>query len=442
MLIRFASRVVQLTLVLGLLATLTGSVTAAAGDLDPTFGSPKGFVTTDISTATDVANAVAIQADGKIIAAGYSSYGGITAKDFTLVRYSSAGVPDVGFGLGGKVVTSVAAGNLNDLINAIALQADGNIVVAGPVNISGGKSVFGVARYLSLTGALDPSFGAGGLVTTSLSLNNDIPTAIAIQGDQKIVVGGSANANFAVARYRPNGALDTATFGAGLGFVTTDFGGTDLANALVIQPADGKIILGGDSTFGVTGRNFALARYTSVGGLDPTFNSAGTVVTNFHFHSNDVIEGLALQSTGKIVAAGYSDSGAADVVVDGGSRTGGSGKATADPVSVAASGTATGGSVQGASGGSGAVHDRTGHTGNTHSGGSGAITVAPQPGATATAPPTHPGASAAAGGSAAPVHRDGFFRIGAGEGRMDKRHNAGDVGLIQRFFRYGFFLLG
>ena len=217
---KFTAFVAQLGMVAVLLAALAGSANAAAGDLDTSFGSPKGFVTTDISTATDEANAVAVQADGKIIAAGYSSYGGITARDFTLVRYSAAGVPDSGFGLGGKKVTAVANGNLNDLINAIALQTDGNIVVAGPVNISGGKSVFGVARYLSATGALDPSFGSGGIVTTSLSLNNDIPTALVIQSDHKIVVGGSANGNFAVARYTATGALDTATFGAGTVLIT------------------------------------------------------------------------------------------------------------------------------------------------------------------------------------------------------------------------------
>src|SRR5579859_3576443 len=308
---KLRSLVVQLMLVSVLLVSLTGSASAAAGDLDTTFGNPNGFVTTDIDTVDNVANAVAIQADGKIIAAGYSRFGGTTAKDFTLVRYSAAGVLDGGFGLGGKVKTSVAVGNLDDAINAMALQTDGNIVVAGPVNVSGGKSVFGVARYLSLTGALDPNFGTGGVVTTSLSLNPDIPTAIAIQADHKIVVAGSSNNNFAVARYNTNGTLDTAGFGAGQGFVTTDFGGTDLAKALVIQPADGKIILGGDTT-GATGRDFALARYTSAGVLDTTFNSTGKVVTNFLLHSNDFIQGLALQSDGKIVAAGYSDSAGTD----------------------------------------------------------------------------------------------------------------------------------
>jgi uncharacterized delta-60 repeat protein len=193
----------------------------------------------------------------------------------------------------------------------MAVQTDGNIVVAGPVNISGGKSVFGVARYLSVSGNLDPSFGAGGIVTTSLSVNNDIPMAIAIQADHKIVVAGSANNNFAVARYNANGTLDTATFGGGQGFTITDFGGTDLATALVIQPADGMLILGG-STTGGTGRDFALARYTSAGVLDTGFNGTGKVTTNFLLHSNDFIQGLALQSTGKIVAAGYSGVGGVD----------------------------------------------------------------------------------------------------------------------------------
>jgi uncharacterized delta-60 repeat protein len=308
--------VANLTLCLLFLASLTGNGNAAAGDLDLTFNG-KGFTTTNIS-AKDEAFAVAIQPDGKIVAAGYSTGIG-TAKDFTLVRYNSNGTPDINFGTGGKVITQAATGNLNDVINGMALQSDGNIVVAGAADISGGKSDFVVARYISTTGTLDPGFGVGGIVLTSLSTKNDTASAVAIQIDKKILVGGSSDGNFALVRYNPNGTLDTSF--NGVGSVTTDFGGNDLAGAMLLQP-DGNIVLGGSTNFGATGNNFALARYTTTGALDTTFNSTGKVITNFLAHSNEFIEALALTSDDKIVAAGRVNSNVSDFAIARYTKTG------------------------------------------------------------------------------------------------------------------------
>ena len=125
----FTALVIHVTMVVVLLATLTSSVNAAAGDLDPTFGSPNGFVTTDIS-GDDVAFAVVVQADGKIVAAGYSSHGGITARDFTLARYTAAGVLDTTFNGTGKVVTNFSL-HSREFIEGLALQSTGKIVAVG-----------------------------------------------------------------------------------------------------------------------------------------------------------------------------------------------------------------------------------------------------------------------------------------------------------------------
>ncbi len=283
------------------------STRAAAGDLDPSFNL-SGFTTTDLLGTKDQALALAIQKDGKLIAAGYSTGIG-TAKDFSLVRYNPDGSRDLAFGIGGKVITQAVPGNQNDVINAIALQPDGNIVVAGAADVSGGNSDFVIARYISTTGTLDPSFGVGGIVITALSSKNDIASALAIQKDRHILVGGSSDGNFALARYNPNGSLDSSLHG--VGFVTTDFGKNDLAHAMLLQPDD-KIVLGGESDAGATGTDFALARYTSTGDPDVAFNGSGRVVTNFSLHSNEFINALALQANGKIIAVGRTNSNISD----------------------------------------------------------------------------------------------------------------------------------
>ena len=262
---------------------------AAAGDLDPTFGNG-GKVTTDFG-GSDVANALAIQPDGKIVVAGNTS-----DLSLVLARYNGNGSLDTTFGTGGSVVTGLLRGS------DVVIQPDGKIVVAGD---SDGD--FAVARFNS-NGSLDTSFGIGGVVTTDFSGEADQSFAVALRSDGKIVAAGRAfNFNkgtfvdFALARYNSDGSLD-AGFGSG-GKVTTHFGFRDNEQALdvALQP-DGKIIAAGAVV--ATFSDFALARYNNDGSLDASFGSGGKVTTDF-FIDDDVANGLALQSDGRIVAAGF-----------------------------------------------------------------------------------------------------------------------------------------
>ena len=275
-----------------------------AGVLDTTFGGGDGKVTTDIVTAdADYATAVAIQADGKIVVAGYSNGSG--TNDFALARYTAAGVLDTTFGGGdGKLVTDIVTAD-QDFAYAVAIQADGKIVVAGTSNGSGTND-FALARYTT-AGALDATFGTGGKVTTDIvTADNDIASAMVIQADGKIIVSGRSNGSgsfdFALARYTTAGALD-ATFGTG-GKVTTDIvtADNDIASAMVIQ-ADGKIIVSGRSN-GSGSFDFALARYTTAGALDATFGTGGKVTTDI---GADYGYAVAIQADGKIVVAGTSN---------------------------------------------------------------------------------------------------------------------------------------
>ncbi|RNL73939.1 hypothetical protein EBF04_29975 [Streptomyces sp. I6] len=192
------------------------------------------------------------------------------------------------------------------------LQADGKIVAAG-FSTAGGTSDFALARY-DTNGTLDAAFGTGGLVTTDFGPGSfDQASGVAVQADGKIVAAGLSDTgglgDFALARYNTNGTLDAA-FGTG-GLVTTDFGGsTDQAFGVVLQ-ADGKIVAAGSSTTGGTD-DFALARYDTNGTLDATFGTGGLVTTDFGPGSFDQAFGVAVQADGKIVAAGLSDTGGTD----------------------------------------------------------------------------------------------------------------------------------
>jgi uncharacterized delta-60 repeat protein len=298
-------------------------------DADPVTGfgaAHTGIVTTAIGSLKDYALALGIQSsDGKIVAAGYSFNN--NKYDFALVRYNTDGSLDTGFGTGGKVTTSIGNGSLNDYANALGIQSDGKIVAAG-YSYNGAKYNITLVRY-NADGSLDADpvtgFGAAhtGIVTTAIgsgSTIDDRAHALVVQSDGKIVAAGSSydntssKYNFALVRYNTDGSLDTSgTPGTGFGttgIVTTPVGSDgywDFANALGIQ-SDGKIVAAGSSNSG-SNYDFALVRYNTDGSLDTTFNATGTkpgIVTTPIGSSDDFALALGVQPDHNIVVAGYS----------------------------------------------------------------------------------------------------------------------------------------
>ncbi len=293
-----------------------------AGTLDDTFGLSQGIVVTDFG-GTDLANAMAVQPDGKIVVAGYTTVNG--DKDFALARYHPDGSPDAGFGTDGKVTISFGPPSSDDLVYAVALQRDGRIVVAGSSTLllaSGstgtGGSDFALARYYP-DGSLDGSFGAGGKVTTDFNGGDDVAYALAIEEDGKIVAVGYAsngvNTDFALARYSADGSLDPSFDTDGR--VTTAIGaGDDGARAVALQQTlqnSGpvvRIVVAGSAAGQAGGLDFALARYHLDGSLDTGFGASGIVSTDFGTGQSavqDTAYALALQFDGKIVLAGSSN---------------------------------------------------------------------------------------------------------------------------------------
>ena len=272
------------------------------GVLDSSFGGT-GFVTTSFSTNDDAANAIAVQSDGKIVVAG-TSYNGANV-DFAVARYNSNGTPDDSFGTSGRVTTAIDTSV--DVANAVAIQPDGKIVVAGYAVIGGTAVDFAVARYRT-NGTLDPSFGSFGRVATALGAGGAVGSALAIQPDGKILVAGytlptlaGAAADFGLARYTTNGVPDASFDGDGK--VTTSIGlGNDFAVALALQ-SDGKIVVGGSSTIGAH-LEFTAVRYTKDGWLDDLYGVGGRAITEFGDNADNTAYALTLDSLGRAVIAG------------------------------------------------------------------------------------------------------------------------------------------
>ena len=275
------------------------------GTFDTSFGGGTGRSLAGFG-GVDVGEAVALQPDGRIVVAGWSSANGL--PDFAVARLlNPQGDFDTSFGGG----TGRSLGNFgaHDFGEAMALQPDGRIVVAGSSNASGTND-FAVARLLNPQGTFDGSFGGG----TGRSLANfggsDHGEAVALQPDGRIVVAGDSNVSgttdFAVARLLAGGGLDNSFAGDGKSAV--DFGGAAVAEEMVLQP-DGKIIVAGRS-----GDNFVVARLQPNGLLDSTFGNAGKSVVDFG--GSDRGEAVALQPDGRVVVAGSSDaSGTFDFAV-------------------------------------------------------------------------------------------------------------------------------
>jgi uncharacterized delta-60 repeat protein len=287
------------------------------GTLDSTFGTG-GKVKTNFGDF-DYVGALALQSDGKIVAAGMTRVN--FSPDFAVARYNSNGTLDSTFGVGGRVITDFGG---PAQAFAAGVQSDGKILVAGYAHLAEGWDV-ALVRY-NINGTLDTTFGTGGKKTTPFAVPSVAQASgLGIQKDGKIVIAGltivNNVSNFALARYNTNGTLDS-TFRAG-GKAATDFGADDRAFSMALQ-SDGKIVAAG-----MAGTNFALSRYNTNGTLDVTFGSGGKVITDFG-GANDVALGVAVRTDGKIVAVGrgsgfalarYNSDGTLDATFGSGGKT-------------------------------------------------------------------------------------------------------------------------
>ena len=307
-------------------------VQAAAGDLDTSFG-VGGRVVTDVSDYTgESGQDVALQRDGKILVAGYAVRSSDGTSDFVVLRYNSDGSLDTSFGVDGKVLTDF--GNANNLAHAIALQLDGRIIVAGRAYTSG-VSNFAVARY-DVNGNLDPSFGIQGKTTINFKGKGNKALFswvkdIAIQFDGRIVLAGEADAKLGLARVNTDGSIDPQ-FGVN-GKTIVDLsgggGGGSSAYTVAIQIVDSeeRIVTAGYAAPRRGSIDFGLARFKADGTLDNSFDGDGKVITDFA-GGEDSAKGIVIDASNRIVVAGtcgginfalarYNTNGTLDSTLDG-----------------------------------------------------------------------------------------------------------------------------
>jgi uncharacterized delta-60 repeat protein len=288
------------------LETLEDRCVPSAGQLDPTFGNG-GIVTTDIGGPTNnEARAVAAsQGDGKVVVVGNGYSSALSTSQVMVARYNTDGSLDTGFGSGGEV-------NYNGTATAVSVDAAGRIVVAGTGPYDG--SQFVVTR-LKADGSFDTSFGSGGVSPLSFGSGYAYfqSERLAIDSSGDILIAGTSSRSlpypytdpdFAVARLHTDGSLDTS-FGSG-GLATVNIGTEETAD-LALDSA-GHIVIAGTSLNGATGYDFAVARLNADGSLDTSFGSSGKTVFSFGTgFTSDRARGVAIDSGGHIVVAGYTD---------------------------------------------------------------------------------------------------------------------------------------
>ncbi|MDD2949815.1 MAG: hypothetical protein PHU29_03405, partial [Sulfuricurvum sp.] len=237
------------------------------GSLDTTFGT-NGKVSTDLGTNFDSGKDITLQADGKILVAGFSN------EVFALVRYNSDGSLDTSFDSDGIVLTAVSD---YSAAQSVTVLDNGKIIVAG-FSGSGSSSDFAVVRYNS-DGSLDTTFSDDGMIITPVGTSADIAYSVVIQSDGKILLGGYATnstTDFAIVRYNIDGSLDTS-FGVS-GKISTDIGtDSNIGYSMSLQP-DGKIVVVGTATIDGS-RDFTVVRYNIDGSLDTSFDGDGIVTT-------------------------------------------------------------------------------------------------------------------------------------------------------------------
>ena len=283
----------------------------APGDVDLAFGD-RGARSVSFGSGYAEATDVAIDpADGAVVLAGVSTgeADNDPRGDFAVARLGADGAPDATFGVDGRVRTPIGT---FAQANAVVVQDDGKVVVAGHVTPELGSldADFALVRY-HRDGSLDTTFGGDGIVTQSFR-TPAYATELALEPGGGLLVAGVASndrdsfntSDFVVARYLPDGTLDTS-FGGG-GTVETDVrGGPDFLDALVVLP-DGSVVVGGSSDQpdpqAPSETQVALVRYLPDGTPDASFGEGGVALAETG--PFEELTGVAVQADGSLVAAG------------------------------------------------------------------------------------------------------------------------------------------
>lgn len=268
------------------------------GSFDTSFGN-QGIVIIETSSS-DVAEALSIQQDGKIVLAGYSN------DHFAVLRLNTDGSIDTDFGVNGWAITQFESAL--SFIMDIEIQEDGKIVQAGFL-LNSYEPIEMAASRLNTDGTIDTAFGTNGKVRFNIGEGNDFVSSVALQNDGKIILGGHSwisneelRHDFALVRLNSDGSQDTSYGDNGVATAQI-VDGANYTSSIVIQE-DQKVVLSG-STVKLQDYRLGLVRFDTDGSLDETFGGDGTGMVSPNLNGQDSFgEGLALQEDGKIIMVG------------------------------------------------------------------------------------------------------------------------------------------
>lgn len=276
---------------------LTGSLflQAQSGDLDATFNG-NGVAIGNYTEDNNSADAMVVQADGKIVVAGGTGYA--SNIEIGVSRLNTDGTVDTTFGTDG--VTLINSGWIKSFVYDMDVQPDGKIVLAG-YRWNNETGDFLMVR-LNEDGSLDDSFGTNGIAIIDNG-ETEVAESFTILPDGKFIISGYVFDNFSMIRINHDGTVDT-TFGNN-GWVITEFGDSSSYSFVTTVNADGRIVLGGMLLGFDNKYKYAAAAYNSDGSLDTSFGTDGKVILNVG-NDNDFGIRLIQLEDGKILFGGHS----------------------------------------------------------------------------------------------------------------------------------------
>jgi uncharacterized delta-60 repeat protein len=269
------------------------------GTLDASFAA-FGKSTFFVSNGTDVPNSVALQSDGKIVIVGSAGTG--PASNFAALRLSGTGSNDSTFGSGGRLQVSFGTGE--DVAYDVAVQDDGKLLMAGYSTINSNRDL-SIVR-LNVNGTFDTTFATGGGLTVNFDEREDIAKAVEVSSNGEIFLAGqtrlpSGEANLIVLKLTAKGTLDTSFGNNGISIAFTGQGAE--LSSLKLLP-DNSLLGAGSVETGST-RSIVLFRIDAQGNLDTGFGPAGSIVTASNSNVSFIANDLVSQENGKIIIAGY-----------------------------------------------------------------------------------------------------------------------------------------
>ncbi|MFO0357199.1 MAG: T9SS type A sorting domain-containing protein [Sphingobacteriaceae bacterium] len=276
------------------------------GTIDNSFGTNGWITTTVVPNFNCNAFALELQSDGKIVVGAETNDTANTSPlsgKFLILRYNSNGTLDNSFASNGILsVTNTSTVDPLTFTSDLIIQPDGKIVLCG-CNYSTANSTNLIFIRANTNGSLDNTFGTNGVASLATTLGSPFPMCMAIQTDNKIAFAGAidnqtSNSPF-ISRLNTNGSIDP-TFGSA-GFVNPAYSSSSGFKDIKLDASGNIYVCGFDNNGSL------IARFTNTGAADATYGNAGSIISFMGTQQTEMLNQLAIQPDGKVIAAGFAD---------------------------------------------------------------------------------------------------------------------------------------